>query len=312
MEFSVFFIIPILIGVAIYIIISVIDKQNTKELLENLGKEHIILHLPKVYRWIGFLDVLVFSAFLFYMISFPNGTGALWVGILFGLAILFGLFLVISSITWRIEIFRSKDYFIYRTCFCRTYKIHYNECKYYKLTENELVLKTDKKKFRIDTHAINFEFLHAMLTQNKVKEKVKVIKDEHIILRLPKIYIWIGCIDILIFSAFLFDVISFPDRTDSLWTGIIFGLFILLGLFLVILSITWRIEIFRHKDYFIYRTCFCKTYIIHYNECIYYKRTDNQIVLKTDKKKFRIDIHAINFEFLSDMLNKYKVKKIVR
>lgn len=122
-----------------------IVKHNSTETVKNLEKEHIVLRLPKLYIIIGILSFIVLSAFLIMMIFFPNGTEALWVEILFAVFFLIGIFLILEPLIWRIDVFRSEDYFIYRSVFGKTRKIRYDECLWYQEKTNTVILKTEKK-----------------------------------------------------------------------------------------------------------------------------------------------------------------------
>lgn len=120
--------------------------------------------------WVSFLDVLVFSTFLFIMFFFPNGTEAWWVWILFIIFVLLGLALVLKTLIFKMDVYKNKDYFVYRSVFVKTRKIYYCECISYQCTQYDLIVKTGKKKITIDIHTVNVEFLMGMLGKNKVKQ----------------------------------------------------------------------------------------------------------------------------------------------
>lgn len=170
MQIIIRIIIPALIPIVLGILLSYIDKSNDKAMIKNSTKEHIIIRLPKAYMWVGCLDISFFSTCLVLMACFPNDTATLWVWMLFCLFVLFGVAILSVTMIWKIEIFRQETYFLLRTYTFRTRKIQYCDCMSFKLGANSLVLKTCKKTFHIDYKAINFEFLLAMLIQNKVKE----------------------------------------------------------------------------------------------------------------------------------------------
>jgi hypothetical protein len=160
-------VIPIIVG----ILLSYITKSNNNELLKKLSEEHLVIHLPKAYMWVGFAASSFFAICFFLMVWFPNGTGGIWVGILFWIFILLGIVIVVETLIWRIQIFRHEEYLIYRTSFGRTYRIQYKDFVYYKNGNNTLILRTNNKSFFVDNKATNFEFLMAMLTQHKIKEQ---------------------------------------------------------------------------------------------------------------------------------------------
>ena len=60
MQIMVRIITPILIAIIVGVLFSRIDKSNSEELIKNLTREHVEIHLPKVYFWIGLLVVAVF------------------------------------------------------------------------------------------------------------------------------------------------------------------------------------------------------------------------------------------------------------
>lgn len=91
------------------------------------------------------------------------------------------------------------------------------------------------------------------------KEFMKNLKEEHIVIHQSRAFIWVGCIDILFFGAILFWTVFFPNGTEALWIEIGFALFVLLGVGLVWVAIAWRVDVFRHEDYFLLRTIFLKS-----------------------------------------------------
>ena len=169
MQIIIRIIIPAIIPIALGILLSNIDKSNSKELFNNLTKEHITIRMPKAYMWVGCLDISFFATCLVLMACFPNGTATPWVWVLFCLFALLGVAIVWVTTIWKVEVFRHEDYFLLRTVTLRTRKIQYCECISFKLGANSLTLKTSMGTFHIDCKATNFEFLMAMLTQHKVK-----------------------------------------------------------------------------------------------------------------------------------------------
>lgn len=173
MQIIIRIVVPALIPIIIGLLLSQIDKANSKEVEKNLTKEHIVIRLPKAYMWVGCLDISVFAAFICVMTFFPNDTAEVWVKVLFGAFILLGAVLVLATLIWRIDIFRSESYFIYRASPFKSNKIQYSDCVSYKFVPNTLVLKTKEKTLQIDSHSTNLEFMLAMLTQHEIKEKIE-------------------------------------------------------------------------------------------------------------------------------------------
>ena len=161
---------PLLISLFLGFLYSKIYKSNSESIIENLKKDHIIIRLPKVYFLVGTLDVVVFTTFILLIKYFsPDTKSTLWLYFGFSLFVFLGIFIIVYTLMWKIDVFRNETYFNYRTIFGSTYRIQYSECISYKYTEYALTLKTVKKTLNFDSKATNIEFLGAMLTQNKVK-----------------------------------------------------------------------------------------------------------------------------------------------
>lgn len=161
---------PIIIVISLLCILYKISEESSEELLNNLKMDRIVLRLPKAYMWVGCGCVLAFSAFILVMLYYPNGTETMWVIAVFAFFVLLGCAIILKAKVWRIELFRSKDYFFVRDLLRKTYCVSYRDCTNYSFDANRLRLKTEKGQVCIDLHAINFEFLLAMLKQHKVEE----------------------------------------------------------------------------------------------------------------------------------------------
>lgn len=138
-------------------------------------------------------------------------------------------------------------------------------------------------------------------------EIIKNLSKEHIIIRLPKAYLWVGCVEMSFTLMCLILMVLFQH--DPLFELVWIALF-LFGAIIVELSMVWQIHVFRHEDYFIYRTIFGRNHRVRYEECVSYKFGTNNLILEIYNKKIYIDSKATNFEFLLAMLTQYKVKEI--
>ena len=118
--------IPALIPLLLGILLSSIDRRNSKEIIENLTKEHIVIRLPKAYLWVGCLDISFFVTCIFLMAWYPNETASAWVYVLFVLFALLGIVIVLETQIWKIDIFRSENYFLCRTLPFKKYMIRYS------------------------------------------------------------------------------------------------------------------------------------------------------------------------------------------
>lgn len=168
------------IFVVIWIISGIVEKENNKELVKNVNNEHIIIKSPKVYRWVGFLDIIFFALCLCCMGFFPNKSVNIWTISGFSIFLLLGCAIVFQTVSWRIDVFKGKNYFNYRTFFFRKYVISFEDCIDYKIHPKASTLelkvlcaKNKTKKFYIDTHAINFDSFLETLRCHKVKNVSK-------------------------------------------------------------------------------------------------------------------------------------------
>lgn len=73
-------------------------------------------------------------------------------------------------------------------------------------------------------------------------------------------------------------------------------------------AMTWKIEAFRYKTYFLLRISILETYKIQYSECISLKCGTDSATFKAEKGTFYIGYAAMNSEFLMNVLTQYKVK----
>lgn len=168
METIVRIIIPVLISICLAFIINSIKHNNINSLIDNLTSEHIVVKLPSAYLWVGCIDVVVMLFFL--ICSFFSEYRGLFVGIVFSLLAILGFVIIFATLVWKIDVFRNKDYFIYRSVFLKTHKIQYSDCIWYKFGTHDFILKTSRTIIRIDSNSINFEFLLAMLEQHNIEE----------------------------------------------------------------------------------------------------------------------------------------------
>lgn len=166
------FIVFSLIQIILFLMFYYIGKNNDKEILKNIDKEHVIIKYPKAYIRVGIVDILFCSACLFFMRFFPNGTETWWVYIICISFDLLGIAISLNAFMWRIDIFKSEDYFLYRSLF-KTYKIKYDDCLWYKYEHFNSKIKTTKQTIHIEIGITNLEYLLAMLDKHEIKELKK-------------------------------------------------------------------------------------------------------------------------------------------
>lgn len=58
--------------IGVLLLFNWVMKANLKELKANLKKDHVIVHLPLVFRWVGLAGVVLFSLFILLIHCFPS------------------------------------------------------------------------------------------------------------------------------------------------------------------------------------------------------------------------------------------------
>lgn len=134
--------------------------------------------------------------------------------------------------------------------------------------------------------------------KSNAKELVKNLSESCVVLRLPKMYFWLGVMG-CVFLTMLFVLCSLPKFELAIWSYVAFFFLGSIFISLLLSERLWKVEVFKDENYFIYRTSFGRKYKVSYNECIAYKNATNMFVIKTQRKTFYVDIHSRNFEFLA-------------
>lgn len=149
----------------------------------------------------------------------------------------------------------------------------------------------------------NYKVYHKSLTNNEV------------IVRLPKAYIFVGFVVIIVGSMFFIFGIKVFNNTIAI--DILMRVFmltigfsmLLLSVAIIYSSIFFRIKIIRDSNSFEYRTAFGRTHIIRYDEIDKIIHRKNEIIFKAHKRYFIVDRSAENFQVFSKMLRIYSKKK---
>jgi hypothetical protein len=143
------------------------------------------------------------------------------------------------------------------------------------------------------------------MAKKENKTALKENEEDFFRIRQPKIYIWVGAIGFLFFTCLLILMILYPNDTASIWIGMLFAGFSLMGLSLVVSGVKWQILI--HKDHIVYTTMFGRVYKYGYSEIKSAKLTQNFFIIKTINKAFFVDPHAIGLEVILDRFNENNI-----
>jgi fatty acid desaturase len=147
----------------------------------------------------------------------------------------------------------------------------------------------------------------SFVARNKKKELLKNQDKDEFIVRLPKLYAWIGVIATILFLTFFVAMLIFPNGTGGFWVNVVFFGFVLFCGVFASGAIAWKIKVNINNDFFIYRTFFWRTYQIRYLDINKVRSTSYFLYLKFGNKRFFIDGTAYNFELFKSMLEKWKI-----
>jgi hypothetical protein len=148
----------------------------------------------------------------------------------------------------------------------------------------------------------------AMLSLAK-KESDLAVQDNDsnvFMMRLPKVYLWVGAVCSLFFVALFILMLLFPNDTASVWVGVVFLFFFAMGLAIIIACVKWRMWLYH--DHFIYRTMFGKIYEYAYSQIKSAKLTQNALTIKLPGKTFMIDPHAVGVREMLGRLHENHVE----
>lgn len=155
--------------VIIVIFIYLINKKEKKKNVKNIEEDFSIVRYPRIYAWIGFSGTLFFLSLLILMFIYPNDTAEVWVGVIFLAFIILGLYMILSYINWKVEVY--KNFAIYRTIFGQEYKFKYSEIKDVKLTKYySMKIKTNRRTYTVDLTITGIEVILEKLIENDVIE----------------------------------------------------------------------------------------------------------------------------------------------
>ena len=157
--------------IVLQLIFCFVDKKNGMELIKNLRAEHVVLRFPIAYPLVFGAGVLFSGSCLSIMIFYPNGTEAGWVYAFFFIFLITTAYLVLYTVTWKLECFRSEDFFVYRLFFRKERKVFYRDVDYYHFETGGFKIKTKTSKIPVGEHVTNIEIILAMLSKHGVPEK---------------------------------------------------------------------------------------------------------------------------------------------
>jgi hypothetical protein len=116
-------------------------------------------------------------------------------------------------------------------------------------------------------------------------------------------YLVVGITGSLFFLLCILSMWIFPNGTESLFAYIVSGLFVILGIIIILYCLLWRIE--YDDESFTYRNLLGHKTIVPYSSVIRIKRKLKDVYLFTEKKRFDIIQGTIGVDDFMDMIAKH-------
>ena len=263
-----------------------------------MEREPVIVHMPKAYFRIGVVCT-TFFCFLFILMLIIESS---MVAVAFLGFTSLGIILMVATHVWKIRVFKSGDYFLYTTWLGRTYKIMYKDIVDITFNPNDFVFKTSNKTFSVSNGAVNLEFFIEQLDKNVSED---VLKKDHVVLRLSKVYLAVGAAFIILCGCnIIFMLQDFSTmEIDSLIKVVLSSAILTpLSIYWLLGRLVWKVRVFRSEDYFIYVSRLGRSYKVQYADIVSIKNKDRHWIVKTPERRLSIDRYATNSSVLYEML----------
>ena len=83
----------------------------------------------------------------------------------------------------------------------------------------------------------------------------------------------------------------------------------LIGVYLIVSYIVWRVDGFEERDYFTYRSLYGKKHTVYYSDCKSFEIGKDVLIIKTETRNYRVGLMLNNVQDLIFLLRKNKVKQ---
>ena len=152
----------------------------------------------------------------------------------------------------------------------------------------------------------------AAVTRKNTGDILENLEKEHVIVRMPVVYLWIGAASVMFWMLCLIIIWIDPPWSigGTWWVQMIFWLFAAFSAAFLLQSLLWSLDVYRSKDYFDH-TLFRKRRI-RYNEVAYYCEREwlGALYVKLKGNSWMlIDPFSTNLEFFTMMLDKKDVPR---
>lgn len=160
---------PALVVLAVTLLFSAMKKWSEKKCQQDRGKENFVLRHPRITLWVGCLGGICFLGLLIWACFVSSDASRILSALVFGGLFLLSVALILSTLSWRVEVSRKKDYFRWISLPFRTCQVYYRDCISYEIKRTTLILKTTGKTFRMDTLTENLALFLEVLDAHHVK-----------------------------------------------------------------------------------------------------------------------------------------------
>jgi len=157
----------------------IMDSNDEEEFLSfdrALESNYVPITFPKA--WTIFFAVVTILFFIFMVWAFKRGDNI--VGSIIVMLITLGMtFITVYLIFWKIDCYKSEEYFVYRSITRGKKKIYYSECVNFRWdkTKDFFYINTvNNKKYFVSASGINYNIFRVRLINMKVKETRAPIK----------------------------------------------------------------------------------------------------------------------------------------
>jgi hypothetical protein len=148
-------------------------------------------------------------------------------------------------------------------------------------------------------------FLSRITKKENLNYNVNSYK-EGILIKLPKIYFWIGLVGAIFFLTLTILMTIFPDGSADWWVYLIFLFFVFISLSCILAAKKWKINLYENE--FLYTTFLGNSYIFSYSDISCVTITQNAIYIKTNRKTYIADPHAIAVDAFLCKIDLYGVE----
>lgn len=276
------------VGIFGFFIIKSVGR-DAKHFVKTAGEEEYILRQPRFVLWLGIFSVgLFFSCFVFAFVK--EGT---WVGSLFLIFVILGFFLILYSIRWKIIVVGTIVQIF--SIFGAPKEIDLREIDRVEQQHNGIIAYIGAEKvFTLELHVFGYELLYDKLHELGKMDSTQM--KNLFTVRYGKVNLVVGISCSIFFGGALFWVIFWPNDTVTTMVYVCFAAFFILGIYLIISAIRWKIQVSENE------LSYCKPLgrrkLIQIKQITRVNVLQNGIVIVADKPLIKVESICKGYETL--------------